>query len=403
MKKYFLILLLSSCTLVPDYEQPKIATAEKFSQDQNMQNGSEVTKNWWREFQNPELNSLINQSLEHNTDLSASLQQIAQARANAKIAGSDLYPTIDASATASRTTQYNHLSGSTANFGNSNRSRESLGLGLDISYEIDLWGRNRARAESAEVSAKATQYDYDALSLVVASDTANYYAQFLSLNDRIRIAQQNLANARDVLKVIQAQYDAGAVSGLELAQQNASLSSFETGINSLKDQRNVTITQLAILTGQTPEGFNLKGGGLNELSLPSIKALQPGELVERRPDIKAAEEQLIAANIDIGVARAEMFPSLQIGAGPALAAISTSSPVTFSNALFASITAPLFRGGALEGNLELTRARKEELVSNYTGVVLASLKEVEDALSGVATSKLNVVSSANSIVNSQKA
>ncbi len=352
-----------------------------------------INAKWWENYKSPELNSLITKALENNKDLEAGIARIEQARASAKIAGAGLYPGIGASGNASKTYTDSRGSG----------DRESYGGSLDVSYELDLFGRNRSGSDAAIMREKATIYDHDSLALVITSDVAAYYAQYLTLNDRLAVAENNLANGQAILKIVQARFDAGKISALELAQQKTSLASLETIISGLKNQRNIAQSQIAILTGAAPQNLKVEGTTITSLSAPSINPLLPGELLERRPDIKAAEAELVAANMDIGAAKAEFLPKLQLGINPAATAASFSDPVSLATAFIASLTQPIFTGGALEGNLERTEARKKELAANYAAKVLNSLKEVEDALSQVNSAEESLVSDTTARDESQKA
>lgn len=379
------LLLISACSLAPDYQRPVTETPKEWSIQQS--SNEQLTKDWWKKFGSSELDRLVDESLTNNKDIEAGLARIEQARAASKIAGSNLLPNVDASASTSE------------NYQSTGTQRNSTNAGISVGYEVDLFGRNRANAEAATLREKATIFDHDSLTLLVASDVVNYYADYLSLSDRIAIAGKNLDNGKKVLKIVQAKYDEGRISALELSQQKAALANLETAIANLNNQRNITRSQLAILTGKPPQDIALAGNTITELSVPSVKPIQPGELLDRRPDIRAAEENLKAANLDIGAAKAEFFPRLQIGADTGL----TLNPATLAANILASLAQPIFSGGALEGNLEQTEARKKELVANYSGAVLGAYKEVEDALSTVKASGTSITSSGVAKTNSQKA
>ena len=190
-----------------------------------------------------------------------------------------------------------------------------------------------------------------------------------------------------------------ATSGLELAQQKASLANTETSIASLQQQSETLRNQLAVLTGQPPQNFNITATTLGGFVIPAVAPGQPSDLLERRPDIRTAEADLKAANIDIGAARAAYFPSLNIGLSSAL----SGSPSALTTGLVGSALAPIFEGGAIDANVEQSKARKQELIANYRGVILNAFKEVEDALSAQKSAAERVVSLQVAATQSQKA
>lgn len=383
------LLIVSACSLVPEYERPATAAPTNWSTSQKA--NTELTKDWWKKYNNSELDNLISQALTNNKDLEAGIARIQQARAASKIAGSNLLPNTSASASTSK------------DYESDGSNRSNYNTGLDINYEADLFGKNRANADAAESREKATIFDQDALTLVITSDIANYYADYLSMSDRIWVAQKNLENGKKVLNIVQAKYDEGKISALELSQQRTALANLESSITGLNNQRDIAKSRLAVLTGLPPQNIALTGKSITELNVPLVKPIQPGELLERRPDIRSAEENLKAANIDIGATKADFYPNLQIGANTALAATGLSNPASLAAGLLVSLTQSIFSGGALEGNLEQTEARKKELAANYSNLVITSYKEVEDALSSVNAAQQNIRSRTTAREQSQKA
>src|SRR4029450_10390952 len=192
--------------------------------------------------------------------------------------------------------------------------------GGSISYEVDLWGKNRNAAKSADYRVNASEFDREALRLVVTSEATNFYAQILSLNDRIRIAEFNLKNAEEILRIIEARFGQGSVSGLEVSQQRVAVNGFRTALTALVEARSTTANALAILLGLAPQNFSTPTAELTTLSMPQVNLTPPATLLTARPDIESAEAGLLAANADIGVARAAFFPSLTLGLDTAISA-----------------------------------------------------------------------------------
>jgi NodT family efflux transporter outer membrane factor (OMF) lipoprotein len=216
-------------------------------------------------------------------------------------------------------------------------------------------------------------------------DVASTYFNVLNTRQRLDIADANLKNARDVLKIVDARYQAGTVSALDLAQQEASLSVAEAARATTAQNVSIAENALAVLLGQVPQTLDIKGDSLNDVNVPAIDPGQPSALLERRPDIRKSEMDLISADADIGVARAALFPTITLGLDGSLATAGFGDPTTTALSLASALAAPIFQGGRLEGGVEQATARQKELVENYRKTVLVSLQEVENALTAEKT------------------
>jgi multidrug efflux system outer membrane protein len=347
------------------------------------------TSSFWEDLGSEDLNRVMKVALAQNLDLTAALHRIDQARAQVKVAGAPLYPSLDASGGTSRTLQ-DPVNVSAAR-----------GLG-SINYELDLWGKNRNQKAAANYRAQATQYDRDALRLIVTADTAAFYTEVLSLNERIRIAEGNLKNAEEVLRIIEARYRAGSVSGLEVSQQRVAVNSLRASLTSLAEQRATAANALAILLGQAPQNLEAPKASLASLKLPEVSLTPPASLLTARPDIAGAEAGLKAANADIGSARAAFFPSLTLGTDASIAA-GFGNPAASAVSLASNILAPIFTGGRLTGNLENVTARQKELAAQYQKTVLIAFQEVEDALAALKSNNEQALLSRESVNESQNA
>lgn len=373
------LLLVSACALTPEYQRPDIGTPAQWSGQQDT-TSSAIAYDWWTSFGSAELDALMESALANNLDIKAGLHRIDQSRAALKINGADLYPSVDASAGASRS-RSNPASGNTT-------TDTSLRAGLGVSYELDLFGANSARVAGSRANLVSTQFGQDALSLVVMGDVAQTYFNLLNARARLQIADTNLKNAREVLRIVQARFDAGSESEIELSQQRSILASREASRASVNEQVANAENALAVLLGQAPQTLTVKGSGLDKVSIPKIETGQPSTLLERRPDIRAAEADLIASNANIGVARAALFPSITLGLDWGVAAAGFGDPATTALSLASALAAPIFQGGRLEGGVEQATARQAELAETYRKTVLVSFQEVEDALAAVKAAQL---------------
>ena len=387
---FILLLALSACSLAPTYQRPQMAVPEGWSGVPGV--GLSLQKNtslFWEELGSEDLNRVMKVALAQNLDLKAALHRIEQARAQAKVSGAPLYPSVEVGGRTSRSYQ---------DPVNVNAAR---GLGT-LNYEIDLWGKNRNQLAAATYRADSTQFDREALRLVVASDTATLYTQTLALNERIRIAENNLKNAEEILRIIEARYRAGSVSGLEVSQQRVAVNGFRATLAALNEQRTTNLNALAILLGRAPQTMEPPQATLASLKMPETSLTPPASLLTVRPDIQSAEAGLRAANADIGSARAAFFPSLTLGTDASFAA-GFGNPAAAAVSLASNLLAPIFSGGRLTGNLEGVTARQQELAAHYQKTVLTAFQEVEDALAALKSNNDQALLSVESVRESQNA
>jgi multidrug efflux system outer membrane protein len=383
-------LVVSACSLAPNYQRPQMPLPTGWSNVDGVGIAQQHPATpFWQELGSADLDRLIEQALAQNLDLEAALHRIEQARAQAKIVAAPLYPSVSASGSASRTFQ-------------DPRDTNAVRGGGGISYEVDLWGRNRNAAKSAGYRVTASEFDREALRLIVTSDATNFYAQILSLNDRIRIAEFNLKNAQEILRIIEARFGQGSVSGLEVSQQRVEVNGFRTALATLVEQRSTTAHALATLLGLPPQNFPAPTAELATLSMPPVNLTPPATLLTARPDIESAEAGLLAANADIGEARAAFFPSLTLGLDSAISA-GFGGPAVAATQIASSLLAPIFTGGRLTGNLENVTARQRELAVQYRQTVLVAFQEVEDALAALKSGNDRAVLSRGTVAESQNA
>lgn len=325
---------------------------------------------WWRGFGSTELDDLIVRARAGNPDLGAAYLRIVQAQAQAKIVGATLYPQVDFGADAAHQGVVGGGSG------------ESYGLSLGASYEIDLWGRNRADRAAARAQVEASELNRETVALTLTAGVATSYLQVLSLRERLAVARLNLALAEDVLELVEARARFGSASPLELAQQRAAVASQRAGLPPLEQQEREARATLALLLGVPPQGFDVQARGLEDLRMPQVRAGLPAELLQRRPDIRAAEMQLVIAQADIAIARAALFPSLRLSGslssrGDSLSVLFSQDP---SYSIAAALAMPIFNAGRFSAARDAAEARHEELLLGYRGVILTALSDVDTVL-----------------------
>jgi outer membrane protein, multidrug efflux system len=330
---------------------------------------------WWHGFGSAQLDELIAEAERSNDDLAGAIARVQEADAQARIAGAVLLPSLDAGASATR--ERAQVSGLGA------RVFNTFNPELTASYELDFWGKNRALRAAARAAAVASRYDQQTVALTVISSVATTYFQALELRDRIQVAQENLENGQKILNGFRLEESAGTATGLDVAQQETTVAQLNAALPPLQQQFRQTVYALAVLIGRTPESLDVESGTLTALSSPPVVEGLPSELLSRRPDVGEAEQQLIAANADITVARAALFPSITLtasGGYESSALTSLVSPPNQVYALTAGLTQPIFHGGALRGQLTYSNARYTELLTTYHKTVLTAFGNVEDAL-----------------------
>ncbi len=357
------LLLLTACNLVPDFQRPTVETPAQWHDASLTQQKSAVDPQWWRAFGSAQLNHLITESLLYNNDLAAARQRVEQARAQAKIAGANLWPSVG-------------LQGDFTNTHNNSGDSQKESGQFTVAYEVDLWGANRARRDAGSARLLSSVFTRDALQLVVMSNVGQAYFNLLALAESKRIATEFLENVANVLAIVEARYQAGAVSALDVAQQQTELATARASLDLAIQQYTLAENALAILLGHPAQSVSFNAERFFDMLLPAVNAQQPANLLERRPDVRQAEMELIAANADIGVARAAFYPKLQLNLDAILA---SPQPAGLALAVASSVTQPLFQGGRLEGGLENAQARNAELVETYRKTILTAFKEVEDA------------------------
>jgi NodT family efflux transporter outer membrane factor (OMF) lipoprotein len=330
---------------------------------------------WWQGFNSPQLDELIAAAERSNDDLAAAIARVQEADAQVRIAGAPLLPSLDLGATAAR--ERAQVSGLGP------RVFNAFSPELSASYELDFWGKNRALRNAARAAAQASRYDRQTVALTVVSSVATTYLQALELRDRIRVAEDNIGNSRKILDGFKLEMTAGTATGLDVAQQETAVAILNAALPPLQQQFRQTVHALAVLIGKMPESFDIDAGTLEKMSGPAVIAGLPSELLARRPDVAEAEQQLIAANADITVARAALFPSIELTASGGYASSRLASLVSPPNRVYelaAGLTQPIFHGGALRGQVAYSHARYAELVADYHKAVISAFSNAEDAL-----------------------
>jgi outer membrane protein, multidrug efflux system len=381
------------CILTSDLPDPALDLPDRYKAAPLSSVDAPPPLDWWRGFKSPELTQLMEEAQTVNLDIAAATARIFQADAQARVTGAALLPNISNNEQVTRSKSSaggvsTTSSGTTTTTTTSLTGREVTvySSSLSASYEIDFWGKNRDAALAAEETATANRFDRDTVALTTMASVANAYFQVLASQDRIRTAQQNIASAQRILDAIKQRFAAGTGSDLEVAQQESVLGNQRAAVPPLKVTLAQNINTLATLVARPPESVRIDGGSLSRLASPRVTPGMPSELLTQRPDIRRQEAQLASATANVGSARAQFFPSIQLTGqsgyqSSALAALFT--PQAFFYNAAAALTQPIFDGGRILGNFELTKAKQDELLQTYRKTVVSAFADVDNALESI--------------------
>ena len=379
-------MLIAGCAMGPDYERPETAMPEAF--EQVVDSGTSIANlNWWELFGDEQLNSLIRIALEQNRDMAIAVSRIEEVRAALGFVRSDQYPQFEISAGANRG---NSIPGTSFITPISN----NFVLAGNLSYELDLWGKLRRSTEAAQAELLATVDAGNSVMITLIADVASAYLLLLDLDTRVAIAERTLQTRNESLGIIQARFDRGIVALIDVNQAEIEKYDAEAELVSLQREDVQVENLLNILLGQHPGAIVRDRRNIYSLEPLKVPAGLPSELLERRPDIRVAEQQLAAQTARIGVAEAIRFPSLSLTGSLGLASDELSGFFSSDNktwGLSAGLIAPVFNAGRNKRRVEVEVARTEQALLNYEQTVLQSLREVEDSLISVKTYEDEVI------------
>lgn len=375
--------VISGCAIGPDYQRPSVELPAQYAEPAVLAVQSEVQHDWWTLFGDATLNGLINQAQRNNSDLQAALARLDEADAVMREVGAALLPEIDGEAHASRS----HASTQTAipMPPGTPVLRDARKAMLTTSFEIDLWGKLRRASEAARAQALASRHARDTLSLSLNGLIASNYLALRGYDAQLALLEDSRASRAQTLKIVRIRRDAGLASLLEVQQEEGTLAGFDAQLAGLHQQRATAEHLLALLCG-TP-GLKVAAGNLKTLPVPPLPpAGLPSSLLEARPDIRQAEEELVAANAKIGVAKAAYYPTLSLtgnlgSESKALSDLFSSAANSWS--LGFGLVLPIFDAGRTAARVEQSEARQKQSLASYRKTVQIAFKEVNDALIGV--------------------
>ena len=392
-------LLLAGCAVGPTYELPAVEAPGDWAAGKA--DARWPAFDWWTAFQDPVLDRLASEALANNHNLKAAVERVAEARALAQVAGAALYPSLSADVQAGR--QKNSSSNPNGKTVTPTNYYQS---GLTASYVLDLFGGNRDQALAAAAALKGSEFDRATIALGITATVTATYFQVSALDARLETARLNLATARSTLDLVRAQSNEGMATALQVAQQESQVASLEAALPTLLTQRRQTLNALALLLGRVPENFDTTPTALVRIVAPMPPAGLPSALLQRRPDLASAEAALAAANANVRAATAALFPRINLTAQGGFASIALGQLFSSGSAIYAlaaGISAPIFDGGRLRGELAYTQARYRELAQNYQQAVIAAFADAENALTAQANTQLALDARRQAVVQADRA
>ncbi len=368
----------------PDYVRPSVEQPARFKSQAVSELGAPIPAEWWRLYSERELEGLIATANESNQTLRQAVARVDEARALARVAGSYLYPTISNDPSFSRTRySANRDSAVTGQKVQKGVTINDWLIPIDLAYEIDVWGRVRRSFESARAQAKASEDDVGVIRLIVETDVTRFYYALRSLDSQAQILEQTVVAYREQVRLLSVQLRTGLVGPVVVSQAQAQL---QTTLAQQRDVLRARADQehaLAILCGRPASAFAVAVNPLGEVSPPAVPPGLPAQLLARRPDVAEAEQNLVAANAQIGVATAEFYPRFMLTSSAGFESADISTVFNWQSRVWSilpSVSIPIFQGGRLRANLDATQARYRQAVAAYTNQVLIAYGDVEDAL-----------------------
>ncbi|MFZ1094221.1 MAG: efflux transporter outer membrane subunit [Xanthobacteraceae bacterium] len=371
----FLVQILSGCMFGTERPDLALSAPPAYRATRGDVHAAVPALDWWRGFRSAELTRFIEEAQTESFDIGAAIGRILQADAQSKIASAPLLPTAAFAGTGARLKSAGLP------------ERGDYRVVLNAAYEMDFWGKNRAASLAAEENVVVARFSKEVVVLSTIVSVGTAYLQILASQDHLRITRENLVAASRILTLVKQRAEQGTASALDVAQQQSLVDQVRANIPLFDQTLRQNIAILAALMGRAPEDLVVKGGSLFRLGIPLVTPGLPSELLLQRPDIRADEANLAAAEASVASARAAFFPTISLTGQGGYESTALRLLFTPQNALYnvaANITQPIFDGFQLEGQLEFAQGRQFELLKTYCQTVLNGFRDVEVALIAIA-------------------
>ena len=377
-------LSLVACQMVgPDYFRPKQTLPASYQESQASDAAEAMINQWWTLYNDEVLNDLISKASKNNTDLKIAVARIEEADGYMREVGAALFPQVNVDSSASRY-KVTEL-GATPLFNGMSPTRSNYNVKLSTTFELDFWGKLRRAQESAKAQALASRFAKDTVDLSLKSLVTGDYLLLRSLEAQIELSKASMKSREDSLALTQRRLEGGVSSALDVHQAEVAYNNLKAQLADLTRQRAIIEHQLAVLAGDLD--LKIAAGDIQSLPIPPVPPVGlPSTLLEARPDVRQAEQNLIAANAKIGVAKAALFPTISLTAGLGgeskdLGDVLKSAARIWNGGL--SLNLPVFDSGRLSSKVDQASAEKKQLLASYERAVQNAFTEVNDALVNV--------------------
>lgn len=380
-----MVISLAGCAFGPDYARPDTPTPEQYRFAVEGQDGAAELA-WWSAFDDPVLDALIGQAVARNYDVRIAASRVEEFAARIGIVRAEMIPQMSYGLGASEQQNSREIGAGKAG---GDRVSSAFNASLNLTWELDLWGRVRRATEAARADLLTAEQNRRGVLLSLVASVATSYIELRGLDEQLRIAEQRLASRKQTLAMFEMQLEKGTLSEMEVAQARSEYERTAAAIPAIKRDISELENALSVLLGRPP-GRIKRGLSLDELRQPPIPAGLPSQLLTRRPDLLAAEQELIAANARIGAAIAEFFPRIALTGSLGVASDDLSTLAGSSAGVYtlaASVTGPIFAAGRIQGQVDASRAAEQQALDRYLLKLLTALRESEDALVTVTTTR----------------
>ena len=378
--------LATGCALGPDYQRPPVTPPDTFRfQTTPGETASLADAPWWEAFQDPALKTLLEEALAKNYTVRIAAARVQQARSQAAVARSPFFPQIGYGVSAAQSKGLDQFLGVGGGAGADQQSTLYLGV-TTMSWELDIWGKIRRSSEAANAQLLASEEGRRGVLLSLISDVAQSYFELLELDARLNIAKNSVAAYQDTLKLFQDRFEFGVASQLQTSRAEGNLAQAAASIPDIEAQIAAKENQISILLGRNPGPVTRGRPLFDQAVVPTVPAGLPSALLERRPDLRRVEQELVAANAQIGVAKALFFPQLSLTgflgkASPELSALTAGTSTVWQAG--GMLTGPIFQGGKIYQNYKAAIATAEEAKWRYEQQVIQAFQEVSTSLAAL--------------------
>ncbi len=373
---------LAGCAVGPDYKRPAVAAPTGWKEAAVTSNAMVLPTEWWTIFNDPALDALEKQAVAANQDLKRAVARVSEARALGRVSKAELFPNIGANGSYAKSRASENGSSVPLKL-----ETEDFNTSVDFSYELDVWGRIRRNVEAANADTAAAAADLQVVLLTLTADVARNYQSLRSLDRERAIVEATIALRADAVQLQETRNKAGLINEVDVTRARTEQANVEAELHAIIRQRAQIEHTLAVLCGEAPATFTVAARE-GTVPPPQIPAGLPSTLLQRRPDVVEAEQNLTAASARIGVAKAAFFPTIKLTSTAGLASADLGTLFSGGSKFWSvgpSVHLPIFEGGRNRANLKAAEARYDQSLAGYRGTVLNAFREVEDSLSDLTT------------------